>query len=104
MNRHAPITFPPALAAVFLFLAACPLPSQQATAPSAGDVMIEKYLAQEAGRLSQRALAGATTIEQWQALRPRLRQEYLDMLGLWPLPEKTPLKPTITGSLERDGV
>ena len=25
------------------------------------------------------------------------------MLGLWPLPEKTPLKATITGTLERDG-
>jgi dienelactone hydrolase len=33
-----------------------------------------------------------------------LQQEYLDMLGLWPLPEKTPLKATGTGTLERDGV
>ena len=26
------------------------------------------------------------------------------MLGLWPLPEKTPLQATVTGTLERDGV
>ncbi|OAI47232.1 hypothetical protein AYO44_09930 [Planctomycetaceae bacterium SCGC AG-212-F19] len=89
---------------LLVLLAARPVQAQQPAAPPAGDVMIEKYLAQESGRLSQRALAGATTLDQWQALRPRLRQEYLDMLGLWPLPEKTPLNATITGTLERDGV
>jgi cephalosporin-C deacetylase-like acetyl esterase len=80
------------------------LASAQSPGPKAGDIMIEKYLAQETGRVSQRVLAGATTLEQWQAIRPRLRQEYLDMLGLWPLPEKTPLAAKITGTVERDGV
>jgi cephalosporin-C deacetylase-like acetyl esterase len=67
-----------------------------------GDVMFEKYLAQETARLSDRFLDNANTLEQWKASRPRLRQEFLDMIGLWPLPEKTPLHATVTGTIERD--
>ncbi len=69
--------------------------------PKPGDAMIEKYLAAETDRLSRRVLDGATTLEEWQKRRPRLYREYMDMLGLWPLPEKTPLKATVTGKLER---
>jgi cephalosporin-C deacetylase-like acetyl esterase len=78
--------------------------AQKAEPPSPGDAMIDKYLAQETVKLSQRFLDGAKTLEDWQAKLPRLRQEYLYMLGLSPLPEKTPLHATITGTLERDGV
>jgi hypothetical protein len=35
---------------------------------------------------------------------PRLYQEYMDMIGLWPLPEKTPLKAVVTGQVEGHGV
>src|SRR5437867_3997305 len=65
-----------------------------------GDVMIEKYLAAETDKLSKKFLDGAKTIEEWQAKRPRLYREYMDMLGLWPIPEKTPLKATISGTIE----
>ncbi|MFO0964568.1 MAG: hypothetical protein U0793_03135 [Gemmataceae bacterium] len=34
----------------------------------------------------------------------RLHREYMDMLGLWPLPAKTPLKATITKTFEHQGV
>jgi len=66
--------------------------------------MIDKYLAQETDKISQRFLDGAKTLEEWKSKLPRLRQEYLYMLGLSPQPDKTPLHATITGSLERDGV
>ena len=69
-----------------------------------GDEMIYKYLCAEADKLSQKFLDGATTIDEWQAKRPRLYQEYMDMLGLWPLPERTPLKATKTGVIEAHGV
>jgi cephalosporin-C deacetylase-like acetyl esterase len=69
-----------------------------------GDKMIDQYLKQETERLSQRFLDGARTRQEWEARKPRLRREYLDMLGLWPLPEKTPLRATVTGTLERDGI
>jgi dienelactone hydrolase len=75
-----------------------------AAEPKPGDTMIDKYLAEQTARLSKRFLDGATTLDEWKSRRPRLRQEYFDMLGLWPLPEKSPLHATVTGTLERDGV
>ncbi len=70
--------------------------------PKPGDEMIEKYLARQTAELSQRALDGAPTRAEWVARRPRLKQEYLYMLGLAPMPEKTPLHAKVTGTLERD--
>jgi dienelactone hydrolase len=69
-----------------------------------GDEMIEKYLNAEADKLSAKFLDGAKTIDEWKQKRPRLYQEYMDMLGLWPIPEKTPLKATKTGEVEAHGV
>ena len=80
------------------------IPAGAAAQTKPGDAMIEAYLAQETAKLSQRFLDGATTLSEWQARRPRLRSEYLDMLGLRPLPEKTPLHATITGTLEHQDV
>jgi dienelactone hydrolase len=71
-----------------------------AETPSA-DEMIRKYLAAETKRISAKFLDGATTKEQWEKARPRLKREFLDMVGLDPLPEKTPLKATVTGTLTR---
>ncbi len=69
-----------------------------------GDAQIEAYLERETSRLDGRFLDGAKSREEWEVSRPRLRREYLDMLGLWPLPERTPLHATVTGTLERPGV
>jgi dienelactone hydrolase len=69
-----------------------------------GDEMIDKYLANLTKEVSGRFLDGAKTRDEWEKKLPRLRREYLDMLGLWPLPERTPLKATVTGTLEHEGV
>src|SRR6516162_6246183 len=69
-----------------------------------GDEMIDKYLTGLVKETSGRFLDGAKTREEWEKKLPRLRREYLDMLGLDPLPEKTPLKATVTGTLEHEGV
>jgi dienelactone hydrolase len=78
--------------------------SQKQAEAKPGDKMIGAYLAKETARISQRFLDGAPALAEWEKRRPRLYREYLDMLGLWPLPPKTPLKATVTGTLERDGV
>ncbi len=70
--------------------------------PRPGDEAIEKYLAAETNLLSQNVLAEAESREAWEAKRVELKQQYLDMLGLWPLPERTPLKAQVTGKIERD--
>jgi cephalosporin-C deacetylase-like acetyl esterase len=69
-----------------------------------GDEMIEKYLAAETDKLGGKFLDGARTLAEWQQKRPRLQREYYDMLGLAPLPEKTPLHATVTGQVEAHGV
>ncbi len=93
-----PLRWPAALVCACLAASAC------LAQPKPGDEMIEKYLARETDRISQKVLDGATTRAEWEARRPRLKQEYFDMLGLWPLPEKTPLHATVTGTVDRDGV
>src|SRR5690349_12640331 len=69
-----------------------------------GDEMAEAYLKKRVARFDTRFLGGATTKEEWEAKRPKMKEQYFEMLGLWPLPEKTPLHPVITGTLERDDV
>jgi cephalosporin-C deacetylase-like acetyl esterase len=91
-----------ALAAILLAWGAGPRAEEPA--PKPGDQQIEAFLKQETAKLSERVLDGVKTREEWEAQRPRLRQEYFDMLGLWPLPEKTPLNAKVTGTLERGDV
>jgi dienelactone hydrolase len=68
-----------------------------------GDEMIQAYLAREASRIHATFLDEVKSLDDWHARRPRYKEEYFHMLGLWPMPEKTPLEATITGSLEGDG-
>ena len=43
------------------------------------------------------------TLEKWEARAAHIRQHILVALGLYPLPEKTLLKPRISGRIEREG-
>ena len=70
--------------------------------PRPGDEAIEKYLSGEARLVSQNVLANVETREQWEGRREELKRQYFDMLGLWPLPERTPLNAKVTGKLERE--
>jgi dienelactone hydrolase len=40
---------------------------------------------------------------EWEARRQAVREQILVATGLWPLPERTPLHPTIHGRIDRDG-
>ncbi|MCZ7636385.1 MAG: hypothetical protein M5U12_10405 [Verrucomicrobia bacterium] len=75
--------------------------SPAATHPSA-QAIIESFLSREAIRLESSFLEGITNRAQWEARRPELRRQYLEILGLWPLPERTPLAAQVTGVLKRD--
>ncbi len=66
-----------------------------------GDAMIQEYLRQEADKIESNFLTGIKTAEDWTNAQPHFRQEYFDMLGLWPLPNKNPLHATITRTLDR---
>jgi dienelactone hydrolase len=91
------------VALLVVALVAAPALAQESKATE-GDKQIEKYLAAETDKLSVKVLDGAKTLAEWEQRRPRLRQEYFYMLGLSPLPEKTPLKATVTATIDHDGI
>ena len=68
-----------------------------------GDAQIQAYLARQAEKLDGQFLQGIDSKEKFAAAREPMRREYFDMLGLWPLPERTPLKATVTGTLSGPG-
>src|SRR5215213_10067498 len=68
-----------------------------------GDELIQAYLAAQAGKIEANWLPGIKSQDDWQMARPKLEQDYFTMLGLWPMPERTPLEPTITRSMKMDG-
>lgn len=76
--------------------------SVSAAEPRPSDEAIEKYLEGETRLLSLNELAEADSREAWEGKREELKRQYFDMLGLWPLPERTLLKATVTGKLERE--
>jgi cephalosporin-C deacetylase-like acetyl esterase len=76
--------------------------AQPAVTNTPADFMIQNFLKAEAARLDAQFLEGVTNREQWEARRGQLRQQYLEMLGLWPMPERTPLEVKVTGTIERE--
>src|SRR5262245_32490465 len=69
---------------------------------SRGDKMLAEYFANETAKLRDNCLADIKTLDDWNAKKGEYRRQLLEMLGLDPLPEKTDLKPVITGRLEHE--
>ena len=68
-----------------------------------GDKMIVDYLRAGAESLHACSADDLRSAEDWLKRRPQLKEEYFYMLGLWPLPAKTPLAATITRSMPGEG-
>jgi len=62
---------------------------------------IHGTLRQEAKQVSSSSLSEPLSSDQWHATEARRREMWREMIGLSPLPERTPLKATVTGQLER---
>lgn len=60
------------------------------------------YFEAETARLRDACLADVHSLDDWKAKRGEYHRQLLEMLGLDPLPERTDLKATITGRVERD--
>src|SRR5262245_32317008 len=65
-----------------------------------GDRMLQAYSRREAQRLADACLADVRTRDDWERQRPERRRQFLEMMGLWPLPPRNDLKPVITGKVE----
>jgi len=94
-----------------LWLAVAFLTAFAATAAVAGQAAPEnkasrndqgpmEYFRAETARLAERCLADIHSLADWEARRGEYRRELQEMLGLWPEPERTDLKPVTTGKLE----
>jgi hypothetical protein len=65
---------------------------------------LDAYFRAETAGLSTAAFAAIQTREDWESRRSEYRRQLQEMLGLWPLPERTDLKPVVTGTLRTNGV
>jgi dienelactone hydrolase len=72
------------------------------TGAERGDRLMSDYFRGQTMRLADDCLDEVETLEDWTSKRAEYRQQLLEMLGLDPLPEKTDLKPVITGRVEHD--
>jgi dienelactone hydrolase len=64
--------------------------------------MIQEFLSRETATVEARFADDLTSREDWEKRRPAYYEQYLHMLGLSPLPEKSPLQARITSTLERE--
>lgn len=97
-------SFPSRLAVLFgvLLNFGCLAADSMVATNSADQAMVHAFLKQEAHGLDATFLDGITNRSQWEARSGELRQQYLEMLGLWPPPESTPLQAQVTGVIERE--
>lgn len=71
---------------------------------SRGDRMIDEYFKRETRKITKRNLDDVTNKSDWTSQRGEYRSQLFEMLGLDPRPEKTPLEPVVTDTVERDGI
>src|SRR5436309_15446357 len=93
-----PTIFPAYLAVVTLAVAGSPLAQSDA---GARQEMVCNYLKKAAAEVSSQCLSDVRDMADWKARRALLRRRLMYMLGLDPLPKRTPLHVRITGTLER---
>ncbi len=67
---------------------------------SRNERMLADYFRAQTTAISESCLTDIQSLEDWQGRREEYRRQLQEMLGLWPLPERTELQPVITGKLE----
>jgi dienelactone hydrolase len=88
------------LVLISTFAFAADPPRAPAPPPGPGDAMLKEYFAAETAALQKACLADITSAADWDAKKGEYRRQLSEMLGLWPAPEKTDLKPIITGKID----
>ncbi|TWT94471.1 alpha/beta hydrolase family protein [Stieleria varia] len=69
-----------------------------------GDRLLAEYFHNQTRQLSEKTFADIQTLDDWTSRRDEYRLQLLEMLGLSPMPEKTPLQPVVTQTQENEGV
>lgn len=76
--------------------------AKQANEGRPADRQLAEYFASETARLQNQCLSDIKTLADWEVKRPVYRRQLLEMLGLDPFPEKTPLNPVVTGTVDHE--
>jgi len=89
---------------IFLLSALFLIPEISAQNPSPWDFdqQLQNYFVAETQRIESATAAELVAIDDWEAYREQACTELLDMLGLHPLPERTPLQAVVTGTTEHE--
>jgi dienelactone hydrolase len=74
------------------------------TASGNGDRLAKTYFAKQTAEITNRTFSEIDSLSDWTDRRDQYQDQLLEMLGLDPFPERTPLNAKITGSVENDGV
>ena len=69
-----------------------------------GDQLAKIYFANQTAEITNQTFAEINSLSDWTERRDQYHDQLLEMLGLDPFPERTPLNARITGSVESDGV
>lgn len=64
--------------------------------------LLEAYFRTTVDQIAGHCLEDIHSLEDWTSRREEFRRQLLEMLGLWPLPPRTDLKPLVTGQLEAE--
>jgi dienelactone hydrolase len=69
---------------------------------SPGNVALAEYFDRETAAVRDACLDRITSLDEWTARRDGYRRQLREMLGLDPMPAKTPLEPHVTGTVTHD--
>lgn len=86
-----------------LLFVALPLLGQQSHTAAQRYEMFKKNMADRAAAITRDQFKGINNLDDWKRRRPEIHRQFLDMLGLQPMPARTPLNAQVTGGFERDG-
>ena len=90
-------------AAVLLTAASVPAADGKAAkAPAEITPELADYFRNETAQISTRCLTDIRTLEDWTSRHEEYRRQLAEMLGLWPMPARTDLRPVITGKLDQE--
>ena len=87
---------------VIFFILACVRAADPPPAPL-GNRLVADYFLREVAELENAPLREPASPEEWNTTRLALRKQLAEMLGLDPMPERTPLKVEKTGEVQGDG-
>ncbi|MGH7194782.1 MAG: alpha/beta hydrolase family protein, partial [Candidatus Saccharimonadales bacterium] len=73
-----------------------------AAEPPSDAAALAAYFRVETAKLADRCLADIHSLDDWTSRRDEYRRQLAEMLGLDPLPERTDLKPVVTGRHETE--